>query len=261
MTVHLTPQERRTVEAYAEALAAVPADYAQHKALKAIWIEAYVAGKLSVPTMADLATAVEVTEQADQIISLEPVYEGPEDVFMEMAAQQAVSRLDMGRDITQDIEVRRVEDEDSVPLDPRPWRCVQCGDRFTYAQIDRTQHKTEFSPRPEFEQAQVLYPTKPLDPRPWHAIAPEGKVIKGRTRFETLKLAYSNGDTRFEPRPEYEQDPSKYPLSQRPTLDPEPYVFQGRRFAAPGEPNSRVGWGDRSFKPRPQYEQSPEAYA
>lgn len=51
---------------------------------------------------------------------------------------------------------------------------------------------------------------KNLDPKPWKELAPEGKIIKGPTRFALESQCYSNGEHVFDPRPEYEQDRKYY---------------------------------------------------
>jgi hypothetical protein len=103
---------------------------------------------------------------------------------------------------------------------------------------------------------------KELDPEPWHAIAPEGKVIKGPTRFKRLEQAYSNGETRFEPREHYEQDWTAYPVRQRPKLDPMPWRYD-LIATIPLDKRARETeqvTGGFSFAPRPQYVQEKGYY-
>lgn len=108
-----------------------------------------------------------------------------------------------------EIETTTEEQQQEATLDPKPWFCTSCSDRFVRFQQSPTSHVTVFKPRPQYEQRRMAYPDA-LDPQPWHAIAPEGKSIKGPTRFAREEQGYSNGETVFDPRPQYEQEKGYY---------------------------------------------------
>ncbi len=43
------------------------------------------------------------------------------------------------------------------PLDPKPWFCTSCSDRFARQQVAPTTHVTVFDPRPQYEQEKGYY--------------------------------------------------------------------------------------------------------
>jgi hypothetical protein len=40
----------------------------------------------------------------------------------------------------------------TLELDPKPWQCINCSDRFVHNQTSASIHWTEFRPRPLYSQ-------------------------------------------------------------------------------------------------------------
>lgn len=48
-------------------------------------------------------------------------------------------------------------DDETPALDPKPWSCVNCSDRFARSQTEKSIHWTNFTPRPQYSQNREDY--------------------------------------------------------------------------------------------------------
>ena len=49
-------------------------------------------------------------------------------------------------------------DPEAPKLDPKPWICTQCHDRFDHETVQHGPHLAVLKPRPEYSQAWKDYP-------------------------------------------------------------------------------------------------------
>lgn len=124
---------------------------------------------------------------------------------------------------------------DSVPAKPNRYRYRPTLDPFPYVEANDKRYEfsvahrpSTFDPRPEYEQDKSLYPTDEAPATSTQEVADRLGWTEEVKQLDPLPLVnyYSPEDRyaghvlpgglcTFRPRPEYEQDPSKYPWNQR----------------------------------------------
>lgn len=97
----------------------------------------------------------------------------------------------------------------SHPLDPEPWEHKRSRSERAHS-LDSLDENWEFYPRRGFARDAELYGVfGGIDPAPYVIVPPDGKLVKGRTRYQR-PVETKNATCVFSPRDGFEQDESKY---------------------------------------------------